>query len=415
MNEFDSRIRTQVAIVGGGPSGAACAYWLAMKGIETTLVEKKSFPRDKTCGDGLTPRSVVQLEAMGLGSFLQGRHRYEGLRVRAYGRSYEIPWPTHPDYPGYGYVVPRRDLDAAVLDRAREVGAAVLMKTEAVHAHAGIGSIDYLVLNDLVSGSSIKLEADYYILAEGSNARIARSIGATRDTTKPLGLAIRGYYGTSRSKDPWIESHLDVRNKDGDIVPGYGWIFPVGDGSANVGFGILTNRSRWRKLNTTTALDDFVAMTRSDWDYGDATKPVGGKLQMGLSVTPVGGRNFLVVGDSAATINPFNGEGISYAYETGRLAASLIEQALGNSDMILLARYQERLSQNYRAYYAVADAFVRLISEPRLMSSGVWLLMRSPWLMNPMVSIMANLMQDATKRKLDNIYRVYNKAKELAI
>src|SRR5579864_4106950 len=122
----------EVLVVGGGPSGAACAYWLAEAGHDVVLVERKRYPREKTCGDGLTPRSVRQLEDMGLASELAGAgHRYSGLRSHAFRRTLELTWPDHPELPGYGYVITRKDLDALVAERAAKAGAAVWDGAEA--------------------------------------------------------------------------------------------------------------------------------------------------------------------------------------------------------------------------------------------------------------------------------------------
>ena len=112
-----------VLVVGGGPAGAAAGYWLARAGHRVLVVEKKRFPREKTCGDGLTPRAVRQLEDMGLGPQLSGSLRYDGLRSIAHGVTLELAWPAHPDFPDYGYVVRRRDLDEMVADVAAEAGA----------------------------------------------------------------------------------------------------------------------------------------------------------------------------------------------------------------------------------------------------------------------------------------------------
>src|SRR5664279_184589 len=114
--------RYDALVVGAGPAGASAAYWLAVAGHSVLVVDKKRFPREKTCGDGLTPRAVRQLDDMGLASALEGFQRYEGLRSMAHGITLELRWPDHPDFPDHGYVVRRRDLDEMVAERAVKSG-----------------------------------------------------------------------------------------------------------------------------------------------------------------------------------------------------------------------------------------------------------------------------------------------------
>ena len=123
--------RHEVLVVGGGPAGAATAYWLASAGHDVLVVEKKTFPREKTCGDGLTPRAVRQLHDMGLGERLEDFHRFNGLRALAHGITLELEWPEHPDLPSFGYVVRRRDLDQMVAEIAVKAGATVWEDAEA--------------------------------------------------------------------------------------------------------------------------------------------------------------------------------------------------------------------------------------------------------------------------------------------
>ena len=121
-----------VVVVGGGPSGSSCAYWLADAGWDVVVVEKKHFPRVKTCGDGLTPRAVRQLADMGLEEALAGSHKYGGLRAYGFGQSIEMQWPEHPNFPSYGYTITRHDLDGLVAERAVKAGATLLAGTEVV-------------------------------------------------------------------------------------------------------------------------------------------------------------------------------------------------------------------------------------------------------------------------------------------
>src|SRR6266568_8266511 len=124
--------RYDVLVIGGGPSGAAAAYRLAERGRRVLVVEKKRFPREKTCGDGLTPRAVRQLHDMGLADPLSEFHRFEGLRSIAHGITLELAWPDHRDFPSYGYVVRRSELDQMVAETAVKAGAALWPATEAV-------------------------------------------------------------------------------------------------------------------------------------------------------------------------------------------------------------------------------------------------------------------------------------------
>ena len=227
-----------VLVVGAGPSGAATAHWLADAGHRVLVVDKKQFPREKTCGDGLTPRAVRQLHDMGLAEPLEQFLRFDGLRSIAHGVTLELPWPDHPDFPPYGYVVRRRDLDEMVAERAVKVGATLWSGAEAVAP---------LIEDGLVTGAAIKrdgttepVRAKYLVVADGANSRFGRAIGTVRDRTYPLGMAIRGYFTSPFHDEPWIESHLDLHDREGRNLPGYGWVFPVGDGTVNVGVGLLS-------------------------------------------------------------------------------------------------------------------------------------------------------------------------------
>ena len=174
------------------------------------------------------------------------------------------------------------------------------------------------------------MRARYVVVADGANSRFGRALGTARDRDQPMGMALRGYYTSPGHDQPFIESHLDIRDGDGEVVPGYGWIFPLGDGRVNVGVGLLSTDRRWKGVNTSTLMDHFVAGAPEEWELSPATclgPPTGGKLPMGLAVGPRVGATTLVVGDAGGSINPFNGEGIAYGYETGRLAAASLGEA----------------------------------------------------------------------------------------
>jgi geranylgeranyl reductase family protein len=360
------------------------------------VVEKKVFPREKTCGDGLTPRSVKQLVDMGLSGPLSEFHRYDGLRSIAHGVTMELQWPAHPDFPDHGYVVRRRDLDEMVAKRAVEAGATLRQGAEAVEPVLEGGIVTGAAIKDKATGTVEAVSARYVVVADGSNSRFGRALGTRRDRTYPLGMAVRGYYRSPRHDDPWIESHLDIVDRDGAHLPGYGWIFPLGDGRVNVGVGLLSTFAGWKDINTSRLMDTFVDVAPNYWGLSPeaADGPVtGGKLPTGGSVTPNVGPSWIVAGDASGAINPFNGEGIAYGYETGRMAAGVVDLALSTGDGLALQTYSDLLAETYGLYYKVARLFVRIIGNPAVMRELTRVGMQSRTLMEWVLRIMANLLR----------------------
>ncbi len=405
-----------VVIVGGGPSGSATAYWLASAGWSVCLIEKKNFPREKTCGDGLTPRSVYQLREMGLeGIVAANGHRYHGLRAFGFGASLEMNWPEHPIFPNYGYTITRFNLDGLVAENAAKHGATVLNGVEALELlDATEGREDHLkgaagvVVKDKETGATAEIRGHYVVVADGQNSRLGRELGVTRNRDWPLGMALRGYYTSDRHDEPWIDSHLDIRDTNGEVVPGYGWIFPLGDGRVNVGVGLLSTGGAWKGVNTTKLQEYFVAQVGDAWGLNDDTcqgPATGGRLPMGLSIGPRTGSNTLIVGDATGMVNPFNGEGIAYGYESGRLAAAALGEALLANDAGALTLYDEMLESAYGDYYKVARAFVRLISEPRILATCVGAGLRVPPVMRELLAVMANLMSNDHRGPAERGYR----------
>ncbi|MGH9077577.1 MAG: geranylgeranyl reductase family protein [Acidimicrobiales bacterium] len=386
-----------VLVIGGGPSGAAAAYWLAGAGHDVVMVERKAYPREKTCGDGLTPRSVRQLEDMGLGEALAAHHRFAGLRSHAFGRDLDIEWPSHPDLPGYGYVITRADLDQMVAERAGKAGTTLWERTEATEPLVSSGLVrGARVVRKGEGGTPVDVHARFTVIADGANSRLGRQLGTARNRAYPLGMAIRGYFTSPRHDEPWIDSWLDIRDRNGNVLPGYGWIFPLGDGRINVGVGLLSTFNQWKGVNTSHLFESFVEFAPASWGMTPDTRcgpPTGGRLPMGLSVSPRAGPTYLVVGDAGGSINPFNGEGIAYAYETGRMAADALHMALVTGDGLALQSYERRVEEAYGLYFKVARAFVRIIGHPELMRLMVTTGMRSRTLMEWVLRIMANLVR----------------------
>ncbi|MGI8491441.1 MAG: geranylgeranyl reductase family protein, partial [Acidimicrobiales bacterium] len=351
------------------------------------------------------------LEDMGLGDELVGAgHRYDGLHSHAFGRTLEMRWPDHADLPSYGYVITRKDLDALVAQRAEKSGVSVWEKTEAVSPIMESGFVRGAVLKSKADPEAppVEVRAKYIVVADGANSRFGRSLGTRRNRDYPLGMAIRGYYESPRYDEPWIDSWLDIRDKEGNVLPGYGWIFPLGDGRINVGIGLLSTFNQWKAVNTTHLMASFAEYAPESWGIRPETAcgaPTGGRLPMGLSVGPHTGPTYLVVGDAGGSINPFNGEGIAYAYETGRMAAEAVHLALASGDGLALQTYQQRLEETYALYYKVARAFVKIIGHPEAMRLLVGTGMRSRTLMEWVMRIMANLMRPDELGPAEAAYR----------
>jgi geranylgeranyl reductase family protein len=401
--------RHDVLVIGGGPAGSAAGFWLAKAGHDVCVLERKAFPRDKTCGDGLTPRAVHQLRDMGLEPAIAAHHhRHDGLRAVAHGITLELPWPEHPVFPDYGYVVRRRDLDRMVAEHAAGAGATLRTATEAVRPLVRDGLVAGAVVKDKDSGETREVHARYVIVADGSLSRFGRALGTGRNKAYPQGIAIRGYFESPLSTDPWIESCLDVHDREGRSMPGYGWIFPLGDGTINVGIGLLSTFKGYKDVNTTNLMTEWAATAPERWGIDpDAmlAPPTGGRLPMAGSINPKVGPNWLLVGDAAGSINPFNGEGIDYAYETARMAADLVDEAIISGTALPLQRYPTMLDDEYGLYFKVARNFAKIIGQPTLMRELTRVGMRSQSLMEWVLRIMANLLRDDEIGPAEAAYR----------
>lgn len=400
-------VATDVLVVGAGPAGAAAACRLAEAGHDVVVAERKRMPREKTCGDGLTPRAVRQLADLGLTDELERFHRYDGLRSIAHGITLELAWPDHPELPRHGYVARRADLDELVATRAAKAGARLWTGSEVV-APLVEGSIVRGALVRRDGGTPEPVRARVLVVADGANSRIGRALGARRDRSFPMGMAIRGYYRSPRSAEPWIESHLDLRDRHGRHLPGYGWVFPLGDGTVNVGAGLLDTYHAFSGVNTSRLMEAFVAAAPASWGLGPATAcgaPTGGRLPTGGSITPVVGPTWIAVGDAAGSVNPFNGEGIAYAYETARLAARCVDEALRSDDGLALRRYPDLLEEAYGLYFRVARLFVRAIGNPAVMRELTRVGFRSRTLMEWVLRIMANLLRPGELGGAEVAYR----------
>ncbi|MFY9931776.1 MAG: geranylgeranyl reductase family protein [Streptosporangiaceae bacterium] len=406
-----------VIVVGAGPSGSTTAYYLAQSGLDVLLLEKSRFPREKVCGDGLTPRAVKALVGMGISVGEQdGWVRNKGLRVIGGGKRLDLPWPELSSYPGYGLVRTRNDLDEALARRAEKAGARLheeITVTGPVRDER-TGRITGVTARP-AGGEARTYRSRVIVAADGNSSRLSVAMGLRKRDDRPLGVAVRTYYRTPRHDDDYLESWLDLW--DGDrLLPGYGWIFGMGDGTSNVGLGLLNTSAAFAHTDYHALLRRWLKGMPAEWGFTEEnrTEPVrGAALPMGFNRTPHYYQGMLLAGDAGGMVNPFNGEGIAYAMESGEILARTITQALARSRAAeterVLAGYPHALSQAYGGYYSLGRQFVKLIGKPGLMRFATSHAMNRPALMRFALKLMANLTDtggDATDRLVNAMARL---------
>jgi len=389
-----------VIVVGAGPAGSTTAYYLAQAGLDVLLLEKSRFPREKVCGDGLTPRGVKALVAMGISvSEQDGWVRNKGLRVVGAGKRMELLWPELSSYPGYGLVRPRTDLDQMLARRAQQAGARLL---EGVTVTGPVlddrtGRITGVVAKAADGDGERTYRARVIVAADGNSSRLSVSMGLRKRDDRPLGVAVRTYYQSPRHDDDYLESWLDLW--DGDrLLPGYGWIFGMGDGTSNVGLGLMNTSAAFGHTDYHGLLHKWLAGMPAEWGFTEEnrTQPIrGAALPMGFNRTPHYYQGLLLVGDAGGMVNPFNGEGIAYAMESGEILARTTAQALARARRSeterVLAGYPRALNQAYGGYYAAGRVFVKAIGRPGLMRFATKHSMSRPALMGFALKLLANL------------------------
>jgi menaquinone-9 beta-reductase len=400
--------QADVIVVGAGPAGASTAYHLASAGADVLLLEKSAFPRDKICGDGLTPRAVKQLVGMGLDLDSPGWQKNKGLRIVGAGHRLELPWPELASFPPYGMVRTRMDLDEILARHAEKSGARLQERTAVTgpvtdEATGRVVGVRAKPVDDRGRkvGDEVVYRAPVVIAADGVSSRIAVSLGLERRENRPMAVAVRAYYETPRHDDPWMESWLELW--DGapgrsNLLPGYGWIFGVGDGTANVGLGILNTSKAFQHVDYKEILRRWLANTPEEWGFRDENM-VGrigsAALPMGFNRKPHYTRGVLLVGDSGGMVNPFNGEGIDYALESGEIAAHTVLQALASPDAAgrdrVLEGYAAALDSAYGGYFTLGRVFAKMIGNPTFMKQATRYGLPREALMKFMLKLMANL------------------------
>jgi menaquinone-9 beta-reductase len=409
-----------VIVVGAGPAGSATAYYLASAGLDVLVLEKSHFPREKVCGDGLAPRAVKALTGMGVPiSEGDGWVRSKGLRIIGGGGRIELNWPELSSFPGYSLVRSRLDFDETLARHAEKAGARVL---EGVNVTGPVrddrtGRVTGVTAHETINGQKLErvFRGRVVVAADGNSSRLSVALGLRKRDDRPLGVAVRSYYTSPRHDDDYLEAWLDLW--DGEkLLPGYGWIFGMGDGTSNVGLGLLNTSEAFGNIDYRALLRRWLAAMPAEWGFTEEnrTQPVrGAALPMGFNRTPHYTDGVLLAGDSGGMVNPFNGEGIGYALEAGEIAARTIVQALARPTAAdaeaVLRTYPRQLKDAWGGYYTLGRTFVNLIGHPSFMRFATRHGVKRPYVMRFTMKLLGNLTESRGGDAVDRVLNAVSK------
>ncbi len=394
-----------VIVVGAGPGGSATAAYLADHGLEVLILEKAPFPRDKICGDGLTPRATKELLSLGVDT--TGWQRTQGLRIKGGGHTLQLDWPQTDSFPSYGLVRTRSQFDETLARHAERKGALLHERTSVTGPlRDGSGRVAGVTAKRLDesgrdTGDTVTYRAPVVIASDGVSSRLATAVGRPKRDDRVMGVAVRAYYTTPR-RDDYMESHLELWTRDDSgkriLMPGYGWLFPLENGRTNVGLGTLDTTSAFRKTDFKDVMRRWVEDINPDWhlEHDASAGPIrGAALPMGFNRTPLYADGLLLVGDSGGMVNPFNGEGIDYALEAARIGAEVVAQALGRPTGAarerVLAGYPAAMKDTFGGYFTLGRWFAHAIGHPEVMRLATKYGLPRTTLMRFLLKVMANL------------------------
>lgn len=422
--QTQSSDQADVIVVGAGPGGSAAAAHLSARGLEVILLEKTHFPREKVCGDGLTPRAVKEIIELGIPTpEEEGWIRNKGLRIIGGGLTMQLDWPDVTSFPPYGLVRARADFDDILARTAVERGAKFIPGMNVTGPildesgrHDRIVGVTAKVMdeNNRATGETRSFRAPLIVAADGNSTRISLAMGREKREDRPMGVAVRAYYDGNRGDDDYLESWLELWSKDAEgnriLLPGYGWIFATGTGASNVGLGILNTSAAFGKTDYREVMNAWVAAMPAEWGFNPETitTPIrGAALPMGLNRQPLYADGLMLIGDAGGMVNPFNGEGIAYAMESARLAAEVAAQAFarpnGAERERVLQTYPRVIKSELGGYFTLGRYFAKMIGHPEVMRLAVKYGLPRKRMMQYLLKIMANLPEERNQSFEDRL------------
>lgn len=387
---------TDVLVVGAGPAGSSAATWSARAGRDTVIVDAAVFPRDKTCGDGLTPRAIAELTRLGLEDWIRAHTVNHGLRAHGFGQTLMLPWPGG-NLPAYGSAVARTELDDHLRTTAIKAGAVAIDGARAVDVRMDGAKVAAVVFDR--DGERFEIACNRLVVADGVRSGLGKVLGREWHRDTVYGVAGRSYIDSGMSDDPWISSHLELRGEQNEILSGYGWIFPLGDGSVNLGVGTLATAKRPAEVALRPLMKHYAELRREDFQLsGDIRMPTSALLPMGGAVSNVAGANWALIGDAAACVNPLNGEGIDYGLETGRIVIDVID-----SDLATV--WPALLREHYGEAFSIARRLAGIVTVPKALAALGPVGMRSDWMMTLALRWMGNLVTEEDRDRSARVWR----------
>lgn len=365
-----------VIVVGAGPGGATAATLMHRKGLRVLLLDKEAFPRDKICGDAISGKSVDALKELGLIQHFQREECLGSWGVTFSGPAGDevaIPFTKALDRPiAPGFVCSRETFDNILLSQARDEGVEIRERVAVTALLKKEERVTGVVIED-ADGHSSELTAPLVIGADGAYSTVVRELGLNQLDENHYVAGIRAYYsGVTGFHE---RNHIEIHFVE-ESIPGYFWIFPMANGMANVGVGMLSKAIKKNDVKLKPLLDVLVAHPRFKQRFENAEKlgpTKGWGLPLGSKPRPMAGNGWMLIGDAASLIDPFTGEGIGNAMVSGMNAArwAVDSHAAGSFDRAFLSGYEKELHAMLKGEFRLSHAMQRL---------GNW-----KWLLNTII------------------------------